>query len=110
MSREVMGPGDFYFSDRRTLIAAVQGLEAPERRAAIAARQGELEWYGWPDVVEATVTDLMRRPGTRRLGMELLADVPRAPVRTPTPGLGKTRAEVANTTEDRSKVVPLRRP
>lgn len=110
VSREVMGPGDFYFSDRRTLIAAVQGLEAPERRAAIAARQGELEWYGWPDVVEATVTDLMRRPGTRRLGMELLADVPRAPVRTPTPGLGKTRAEVANTTEDRSKVVPLRRP
>ncbi|WP_127088865.1 glycosyltransferase family 4 protein [Aquabacter cavernae] len=110
VSREVMGPGDFYFSDRRTLMGAIQALEAPERRAALVTRQGELEWYRWPDVVEATILDLLRRPGTRRVGMDLLGDVPRARIR-PSQGTDReVRAEVVRATEDCSKVVPLRRP
>lgn len=111
VAREVMGPGDFYFTDRRTLIAAVQALEAPERRAALAARQSELNWYRWPAVVEATVTDLLRRPGTRRVGLDLLADAPRERVQAWAEGAEPSEhAAVAANDPDRSKVVPLRRP
>ncbi|TCT05941.1 glycosyltransferase family 4 protein [Aquabacter spiritensis] len=80
VAREILGPVDCYFADMAQLVARIEALEAPDQHAALCQRLAGLTWFGWRDVVEAVILDLLRRPEDRKQDGALLAAVTRLPV------------------------------
>jgi len=79
--REVLGPAGCYFSDRGGLPDAIRALEDAAGYAAMQHRLSGLAWYSWQAVVDQVIADLLRPPSERAQGSDLLASVPRVPVR-----------------------------
>ncbi|MFH1555164.1 MAG: glycosyltransferase family 1 protein [Pseudomonadota bacterium] len=79
--REVLGSAGCYFSGRSDLPDAIRALEDAAVYAATQHRQSHLAWYSWQVVVEQLMADLLRPTSVRAQGADLLASVPRVPVR-----------------------------
>ncbi|MFG1421925.1 glycosyltransferase [Roseixanthobacter liquoris] len=91
--REVLGPAGRYFSSRRDMPEAIRALEDAAIYAASQHRISNLTWYSWPAVVDQVMADLLRPASAHAQGGDLLASVPRMPVRRERPAPDKLAGE-----------------